>query len=65
MGVGAAKMNEEETIDEMIEDTLLTTMEALNAAMITGDYKKVSELLDILTVKKSEKDKVKEDVMVA
>ena len=58
-------MNEEETIDEMIEDTLLATMEALNAAMTIGDYKKANELLDVLTVKKSEKGKVKEDVMVA
>ena len=65
MGVGAAKMTEEETIDEMIEDTLLTTMEVLNAAMLNGDYEKANELLDILTVKKSEKSKVKEDVMVA
>lgn len=65
MGVGAAKMNEEETIDEMIEDTLLTTMEALNVAMLNGDYEKANELLDILTVKKSEKSKVKEGVMVA
>lgn len=58
-------MNEEEIIDEMIEDTLLATMEALNAAMTTGDYKKASELLDFLTVKKNEKGKVKEDAMVA
>lgn len=58
-------MNEEETVDEMIEDAVLATMEALNAAMISGDYEKANSLLDILTVKKSEKSKVKEDVMVA
>ena len=57
------KMNEEEVIDEMIEDTLSATMEAVNVAIASGDYKKVNELLDILTVKKSEK--IKEDIMVA
>lgn len=56
-------MNEEEVIDEMIEDTLSATMEAVNVAIASGDYKKVNELLDILTVKKSEK--IKEDIMVA
>lgn len=58
-------MDEEEIIDEMIEDTVLATMEALNATMTIGDYKKANELLDVLTVKKSEKSKVKEDIMVA
>ena len=58
-------MNEEEIVDEMIEDTVSATMEALNAAMITGDYEKANELLDILTVKKSKNGKIKEDVMVS
>ena len=58
-------MTEEETIDEMIEGTLLATMGALNTAMTIGDYKKANELLDVLMVKKSEKGKVKGDIMVA
>lgn len=58
-------MSEEEIIDEITENTLEVTMEAINVAMAIGDYKKTNELLDILTSKKNKKNKMLEDNMIA
>lgn len=58
-------MSEDEIIDEITENTLEVTMEAISVAMAIGDYKKTNELLDILTSKKNKKNKSLEDNMVA
>ena len=53
----------EEGIEEILEDILYDTLEAFNAAVAVGNYKKANALLDVLNGKKS--DRYNGDVMVA
>ena len=41
-------MDNTEELNEITEETVSETMQALYAAMLIGDYKKCNELLDIL-----------------
>jgi len=48
-------MDNTEELNELTEETLQQTMEALNAAMVIGDYKKCNELLDVLSPKTNQR----------
>ena len=41
--------NTEDLLNEITEETVSETMQALYAAMLIGDYKKANGLLDILS----------------